>query len=171
MQKGRLMEVTAEYLGDTKFEVAARTHRVVCDQPLENGGTDVGISPPEFLLASLATCAAYYATQYLKARRLTVENLKVRVSAEKGQQPARLASFRIEVMAPGLEEKHETGVMRAVKACLIHNTLRTQPTIEIVLNTVRLGADFEALGADCPRPALPHAICGIASAGVGTNPQ
>src|SRR4029077_8222882 len=84
---------TAEYLGDTKFEVAARTHRVVCGQPLENGGTDVGISPPEFLLASLATCAAYYATQYLKARRLTVENLKVRVRAEKGQQPARLASL------------------------------------------------------------------------------
>jgi putative redox protein len=59
------MDVMARYLGGSKFEVAARGHRVICDQPFENGGSDEGMSPPELLLASLATCAAYYATQYL----------------------------------------------------------------------------------------------------------
>ncbi len=54
-----MMEVTAQYLADSKFEVAARNHRVLCDQPRDNGGSDEGMSPPEFLLASLATCAAY----------------------------------------------------------------------------------------------------------------
>ena len=67
------MEVTAEYLNDARFEVAARGHRVISDQPPENGGQDSGMSPPELLLASLATCAAYYGTQYLKARGLKVE--------------------------------------------------------------------------------------------------
>jgi len=33
---------------------------------LDNGGSDEGMSPPEFLLTSLATCAAYYGAQYLK---------------------------------------------------------------------------------------------------------
>src|ERR1035438_5447527 len=60
------MEVVAQYLADSKFEVAARGHRVICDQPVDNGGSDGGMTPPEFLLASLATCAAYYAAQYLK---------------------------------------------------------------------------------------------------------
>ena len=32
----------------------ARGHRLVCDQPRENGGADAGLTPPEFLLASLA---------------------------------------------------------------------------------------------------------------------
>ena len=121
------MEVLAQYLGDSKFEVAARGHRVICDQPLDNGGSDEGMSPPEFLLASLATCAAYYATQYLKTRGLPAGDLEVRVNAEKAAQPARLASFRIEVTAPGLDDRHQAGILRAVKACLIHNTLLGSP--------------------------------------------
>jgi len=128
------MEVTVGFLGDQRFEVQARGHRVICDQPVENGGSDSGMTPPELLLASLASCAAYYAAEYLKVRKLPTADLKVRVSAEKAQQPARLASFRIEVMAPGLDERHQAGVLRAAKACLIHNTLLNQPTIEVVVN-------------------------------------
>jgi putative redox protein len=132
------MEVSALYLGNSKFEVAARSHRVVCDQPLDNGGADEGMSPPEFLLASLATCAAYYAAQYLKTRRLPAADLKVLVTAEKVLQPARLASFRIEVTAPGLDDRHQAGMLRAVKACLIHNTLTGTPSIEITVNAATL---------------------------------
>ena len=128
------MEVKTRHLGSSKFEVAARGHRVICDQPLDNGGSDEGMSPPEFLLASLATCAAYYATQYLNTRRLSAGELEVRVSAEKALQPARLASFRIEVSSPGLDERQQAGILRAVKACLIHNTLLGVPSIEIVVN-------------------------------------
>jgi putative redox protein len=125
------MEVSAKYLNDSKFEVAARGHRAICDQPLDNGGSDAGMSPPEFLLASLATCAAYYAAQYLKARKLAAEDLKVRVQAEKGAKPARLASFQIEVTVPQLDDHHQAGMLRAVKSCLIHNTLLGAPSIEI----------------------------------------
>jgi hypothetical protein len=34
------------------------------------------------------------------------------------------------VTAPDLEQKHREGVLRAVRACLIHNTLLHAPTIE-----------------------------------------
>jgi uncharacterized OsmC-like protein len=129
------MEVIAEYLGGVKFEVAARGHRVICDQPRENRGEDAGMTPPEFLLASLATCGGYYAAEYLRARKLPAEHLKVRVTAEKAQQPARLGAFRIDVIAPGLDEHHENGILRAVKACLVHNTLLGQPKIEVTVDT------------------------------------
>ena len=128
------MEVMARYLEESRFEVAARGHRVICDQPIDNGGSDKGMSPPEFLLASLATCAAYYATQYLKTRKLLAEDLKVRVSAEKAAQPTRLSSFHIEVTAPGLDSRHQAGILRAVKACLIHNTLLGGPSIEVTVH-------------------------------------
>lgn len=128
------MEATARYLGDSKFEVAARGHRLICDQPIENGGSDTGMSPPELLLASLGSCAAYYAAQYLEARKLPSQDLSVKVSAEKLAQPARLSSFRIEVGAPGLDENRQAGLLRAVKACLIHNTLLGTPGIEVAVN-------------------------------------
>jgi len=127
------MDVFASYLGGQAFEVNARGHRVVSDQPVEHGGADAGMTPPEFLLAALASCAAYYAGEYLKARGLPADRLKARVSAEKALRPARLASFRIEVDAPGLDEKNRAGVLRAVHSCLVHNTLVGSPSVEVSL--------------------------------------
>ena len=128
------MEVTAQYLNGVKFNVAVRGHSVVSDLPLENKGEDTGISPPEFLLVSLATCAGYYALEYLRMRSLPAEGLRVHVGAEKLKQPARLGKFRIEVTAPDLDPRHEDGILRAVKLCLIHNTLLNAPAIDIVIN-------------------------------------
>ena len=129
------MEANIRYVDGVKFEAESRGHRVVCDQPLDNAGADAGMSPPEFLLASLGTCAAFYALQYLRTRSLPVAGLEVRVTAEKALQPARLGSFRIAVVVPNLEAKHQEGVLRAVKACLVHNTLLHPPSIETVIQS------------------------------------
>jgi uncharacterized OsmC-like protein len=85
-------------------------------------------------LASLASCAAYYAAQYLKARKLPTQDLQVRVRAEKATQPSRLAAFQIDVTAPGLTERHRDGILRAAKSCLVHNTLLGGPTLEVRVN-------------------------------------
>ena len=129
------MEVTIQHLGDVKFEASARGHRVICDQPPNNGGADSGMTPPEYMLVSLGTCAGFYAAQYLKARSLMYTNLEVKVSAEKATQPARLAKFRIEVTVRGLDPQHQAGLLRAANACLIHNTLINTPIVETVVNT------------------------------------
>lgn len=128
------MEVQVRHLGQVKFEASARGHRVLCDQPTENGGTDGGMTPPEFLLSALATCAGYYAAEYLKTRSLPAEGLEVRVSAEKLKHPFRLGDFRIEVTAPGLPPEHEAGLKRAVDTCLILHTLQNPPAVETVIH-------------------------------------
>ncbi|HEX8985923.1 MAG TPA: OsmC family protein [Bryobacteraceae bacterium] len=129
------MEVLINYLDGVRFEAEARGHRVICDQPAGNGGGDTGMTPPEFLLVALGTCAGFYAEQYLKTRSLSCEGLQVKVSAEKAMQPARLGKFQVDVVVPGLAPEHEIGILRAVKACLIHNTLVHLPAIDIMLHT------------------------------------
>jgi uncharacterized OsmC-like protein len=128
------MEVKIEHRGGVRFDAIARGHRVVCDQPASNGGQDAGMTPPEFLLASLGTCAGFYAAQYLKTRSLPTEPLAVTVTADKVMNPARLGHFHVDVEAPALDPQHEAGLMRAVKACLIHHTLLHSPEIEIALH-------------------------------------
>jgi len=127
------MEVSASFSKGSQFIVKARGHEVVCDQPANNGGEDTGMTPPEFLLASLATCAGYYAVQYLKTRHLDASGVTVKVTAEKAAQPARLGSFRIEVTVPPVEERHHAALLRAVKGCIVHNTLLGLPSIDIAL--------------------------------------
>jgi uncharacterized OsmC-like protein len=124
------MEVVINHLGDVQFEVKARNHTVYCDQPVDAGGYDEGMTPPEFFLASLGACAGYYAAQYAKAHGLTAKGMRVRVTAEKAKAPARLDDLKIFVEYPApLDPRHREGFLQAVHKCLIHNTLLTPPKI------------------------------------------
>jgi putative redox protein len=133
-----MLEVVVNHLGAVQFEAKARGHVVYCDQPVENGGYDEGMTPPEFFLASLGACAGYYAVQYLKARRLPLDGFSVRVTADKASGPARLADIQIAMDYPEtLEDRHRQGVLKAVQNCLIHNTLTHPPEIHVSLQDAR----------------------------------
>ncbi len=126
------MEVVIEHLGAVQFEIKARQHTIACDQPAENGGYDEGMTPPELLLASLGSCAGFYAAMYLRKHKLAEQGTRVRVSAEKLKDPARMDNFRIEIEVPDeLGQKHRDGLELAVHHCLIHNTLLHPPSITI----------------------------------------
>ena len=131
------MKSCTRYLDGKKFETFVGRHRIISDQPLSGGGTDAGPTPPELLLASLGACAGHYAVEYLRVRSLPVAGLEIHAAAEKGAQPARLASFRLEVHLPEIDEHHRQGLLRAVKACLIHNTLLGNPPIEVEITVAQ----------------------------------
>ena len=129
-----IMEVTIKHLDHVKFSIQSRSHTILCDQPAENGGEDSGMTPPELLLASLGSCAAFYAVQYLKSRNLAESGVEVSVTAAKLTQPARMGNFRVQVTSPvALSEDHTVGLMRSVHHCLVHNTLLSPPEIKIEL--------------------------------------
>lgn len=132
------MEVTVNHLGSVQFEIKARKHEIICDQPPDNGGFDEGMTPPELLLASLGSCAAFYAAAYLKKHKLADQGTRVKVTAEKVKPPARLDNFKIELELPvDLDERHRKGVEDAVHHCLIHNTLLNPPKIELEMRVVQ----------------------------------
>ena len=133
------MEVTVEHLGGMQFKIRARQHRIACDQPVENGGFDEGMTPPELLLASLGSCAAFYAAQYLRKHHLATEGTTIRVSAEKAQNPPLMNNFRIQVEIPsGIEQR--AGLNEVVRHCLIHNTLLNPPHIALEIKHSALRA-------------------------------
>ena len=127
------MEVTVEHLGSMQFEIKTRGHSIVSDQPVADGGYDEGMTPPELLLASLGSCAAFYAAQYLRKHKLATEGARVNISCEKVKDPSpRLTNFVIEVAAPvELTEEHRKGIEDAVHHCLVHNTLLHPPRVSI----------------------------------------
>ena len=128
------MEITVEHLGAVQFEVTARQHKLISDQPAESNGYDEGMTPPELLLASLGSCAAYYAVDYLKRNKIEREGVKARVTCDKVKGPFRLDNFRIEVEVPGeLDDTQLKGLEDAVHRCLIHNTLLHPPKIELAI--------------------------------------
>jgi len=138
------MEVIVQHLGAVQFEITARDQTIISDQPAESGGYDEGMTPPEFLLAALGSCAAYYVVDYLKRNNLTVEKTRVKVTADKvkGIIPgvaytgARIDNFVIEVdVARELTLKQRQGLEEAIHRCLVHNTLLTPPKIALAIKS------------------------------------
>jgi uncharacterized OsmC-like protein len=131
------MEVKVSHVDGVRFAIQARSHVVACDQPVENGGEDSGMTPPEFLLASLGSCAAFYAAEYLRTRNLAQTGVEVSVTAEKLLKPARLGNFLVKVLCPvQLTPEQTDGLMRSVHHCLVRNTLLSPSEIKVDLTTV-----------------------------------
>jgi len=129
-----MVEATVRHLGAVQFEISARGHKIYCDQPLESGGFDEGMTPPELMLASLGACAGYYAIDYLRRAKIPMHGVLVRTKAEKVPGPPRLDDIHIELECPGaVEEQQQNGLLEAVRKCLIHNTLLHTPKIRVEL--------------------------------------
>jgi uncharacterized OsmC-like protein len=99
------------------------------------------MTPPELLLASLGSCAAFYAVEYLRTRNLAQSGVEVTVTADKLKQPARLGNFYVHVVCPvSLTVDQTEGLIRSVHHCLVHNTLLAPPEIKIELAIVEPAA-------------------------------
>ena len=132
------MEVTVEHLGSVQFEIKTRGHSIISDQPVADGGFDEGMTPPELLLASLGSCAAFYAAQYMRKHKLATEGARVSIRCEKVKDPVpRMTNFVIDVAAPvELTAEDRNGIHEAVGQCLVHNTLLHRPKISIKVDAV-----------------------------------
>lgn len=125
------MQVNVSYGERFQFKATARGHEILGDQPIENGGDNAGMTPPEWFLASIGSCVGFYAVKYLQTRNLKAEGLRIEVSAQKiTDSPSRLDEITIHLSLPiALEDRHHRGLEAAVKSCLIHNTLTHSPKI------------------------------------------
>jgi putative redox protein len=62
-----------------RTEITARNHTFYADEPLEDGGTDTGAMPTEFLASGLATCVAITLRSYLDRKGWDVGQITVNV--------------------------------------------------------------------------------------------
>ncbi|MEV5875373.1 OsmC family protein [Streptomyces sp. NPDC052101] len=125
------VEVT--YFGHQAFTVKMRGHAFVIDQPLDAGGDDVGPTPVELFVVSLAACVAHYARGFLERHHLDVEHLSVTAEFTMADdRPARVASVDLRVTTPpGLNEARREGLRAVVDHCTVHNTLRHTPRVTV----------------------------------------
>ncbi len=63
--------------GTFKQSVRVRDHRLVADEPTEDGGSDAGPSPLELLAASLASCTAITMEMYAAHKGWDIGDVEV----------------------------------------------------------------------------------------------
>ncbi|MDH6447665.1 MULTISPECIES: OsmC family protein [unclassified Streptomyces] len=119
------------------YDVDIRGHRLLVDQPVAAGGTDVAPTPTEMFAASLATCVAFCAGRYLQRHNLSRRGL--RVCAEfvmAADSPARIGSLRLTLTPPpALSAQRHAALLAVASRCTVHNTLRQPPAVVFELAT------------------------------------
>jgi putative redox protein len=118
-----------------RFELQVRGHRLTCDQPVADGGTDQGPTPTELFVGSLAACVAFYAMRFLARHHLDAAGLRVQAAFTMSpDRPARVDTITLRLLLPQpLEENRRQALLAVVDHCTVHNSLRTPPEVRVTL--------------------------------------
>jgi uncharacterized OsmC-like protein len=127
--------------GGMRFSAQVRSHRVVVDQPERAGGNDSGPMPLELFGVALGTCIAFYVQQFLQARELPYDGLRVEVEHHKASHPNRIASLVARVVLPtALPPAYAELVERVARSCPAHGTLTNAAQVLVTIEMPRAAA-------------------------------
>ncbi|MFI6845227.1 OsmC family protein [Kitasatospora sp. NBC_00085] len=128
--------IRIEHLSQDSYEIAVRGHRLVVDQPVDDGGQDAGPTPTELFAASLASCVAFYAGRYLTRHGVDPKGLRVDAGfTMSADRPARVTEVTLTVEPPeGLDPARYDALLAVASYCTVHNTLHHTPTVRIEMS-------------------------------------
>jgi uncharacterized OsmC-like protein len=127
-------EITVNHKGEMEFETQIGNHTLTIDIPPENNGKDRGPTPPQLFIASLSSCIAVFVASYCNNVGINTEGLSVSLSYDKLTNPSCLGNLKAVIKIPnGDVGKKEKGVIRAAELCLIKETMRLSPEVELTL--------------------------------------
>ena len=106
--------------GGLVVEASYRGFSIQTDQPKKHGGGGTAPPPFDLFLASIATCAGYYALQFLRQRDLPTEGLAVELERETAEEGKRIETIRLRVDLPSdFPEKYRKPLERAIDQCAV----------------------------------------------------
>jgi putative redox protein len=122
-----------QFTGGLRVEALHDGYRIRTDQPVIAGGDGTAPSPFDLFLASIGTCAAYYALRFHQMRNLDTVGLAVKLTVEPPDLGRQVRSIRIEVvLPPRFPEKYREAILRAVDQCAVKRHLVEPPVVEVV---------------------------------------
>jgi ribosomal protein S12 methylthiotransferase accessory factor len=126
------MDITVTFPGGAVVAAELAGHRLTTDQPAPYG-TDTAPAPFDLFLASLATCAGYYAVRFCQQREIATEGMRLALSTERDAERKRLAKIAIVLDLPaGFPERYREAVIRAMDQCAVKKAIADPPEFEVV---------------------------------------
>ncbi|MBI3604066.1 MAG: OsmC family protein [Nitrospirae bacterium] len=130
------MTLTVALKGGLRFDIASGKHTVITDQPVDDGGTDAGMSPVELFIGSLAGCVGYFVATYCARHGIVSEGLVIEANWTMAEQPHRVGGVELRLNLPGtLTPDQQERLFKVAHGCTVHQTLALPPKIEIHLST------------------------------------
>jgi len=124
-------QATAEWNDGYRFTVGIRGHKVISDLPQDKGGGDAGPTPPEFLLAALATCTGVFARMFADREGLPAQGIEATATADTLASPMRLGNFVVRLRFSGLPREKHDRARAFIESCMVGQTLQMENTVQL----------------------------------------
>lgn len=121
-------------IGHDKYKttLSTDTHVIIGDEPIDNGGQDVGPGPGDLLRMSLASCTAITLRMYADRKGYDIDQIEVKVNTKEVDNKT---IFTRQIVITGHIEDHvRKRMMQIANACPVHKML-TRP-IEVITQLI-----------------------------------
>jgi len=116
--------------GGAAVDAVFKGHTIHTDQPERAGGGDTGPAPFDLFLASIGTCAGYYALVFCQQRGLSTDDLEITLGLERDPERPRLAGIKLQVQLPSdFPEKYKSAIVRSIDQCAVKRHIIEPPEI------------------------------------------
>lgn len=110
---------------------------IITDQPLDEGGGGSAPTPFDYFLASLATCAGVYVSDFCSHRDIPVDDITLHQDAkwsvdDKGKHHLESVALRIK-LPDNFPEKYRRAIVRVAEMCAVKQTILNPPAFSVVL--------------------------------------
>tara|TARA_B110001454_G_scaffold219204_1_gene252227 strand:+ start:45298 stop:45675 length:378 start_codon:yes stop_codon:yes gene_type:complete len=105
-----------------------RTHSILADTSIANGGNDEAMNPHEVLETALAACTAITLKMYAKRKNMALEDVQVEVhTVSEGKDS--ILSRKVHLVGT-LSAEDKTRLMEIADKCPIHKLITSHVTIQ-----------------------------------------
>ena len=117
-------------------------HSILADEPTTSKGTDLGMSPPELVLAGLAMCKAGTVRFIARKNGWEIGNVETELEQSVRRVEGKLVpSVKVTIQIEGdITEEQRAELIKQADACYIHRLLDAEWNIESAVEKVSKAA-------------------------------
>jgi uncharacterized OsmC-like protein/alpha/beta superfamily hydrolase len=124
-------------------DIIAGGHRLVADEPISSGGSNLGPTPYDYLVAGLGACTAMTLRLYADRKDWPLDSVTVRLNHQKihaadceacETKEGRLDQIERQIeLAGALNDQQEERLLQIANRCPVHRTLKSEIMIQTAL--------------------------------------
>jgi len=128
------MNLDIEFPGGVQVAARFKGFTVVTDQSREHGGAGMAPEPFDLFLASLGSCAGFYALRFCQERGIDTRGLGLTLATEADPERKRLRAIHLDLRLPeSFPERYRDAILRAVDQCAVKRAIVEPPLLSVAI--------------------------------------
>lgn len=130
-----MAHVTSQ-MGETHYKITIQSpsgNILVADEPAQAGGKDLGFSPKELLLASLAACTSATLRMYADRKEWDLQNINLEMNLTTDESGTQTTIIRNIHLTGNLSDEQKKRLLTIAEKCPVHKMLSNPISIQTSL--------------------------------------